>query len=90
MTRTLRIGCGRTSAHTKSLLSVLKAGPENGIEVFLTGDQTLSYEKNLAGRAIAIVASSSVEWDILKNHLSSIIAAIDSGSSRHLSSGGLW
>ena len=49
----------------------------NGIEVFLTGDQTLAYEQNLAGRAIAIVALSSVEWDILKQHLPLIIAALD-------------
>jgi hypothetical protein len=45
--------------------------------VFLTGDQTLSYEQNLEGRAIAIVTVSSVEWKILKNHLPLIIAAID-------------
>jgi hypothetical protein len=57
---------------------LLRIAEENGIEVFLTGDQTLSYEQNLKGRAIAIVALSSVEWDILKNHLPLIIAAIDS------------
>jgi hypothetical protein len=56
----------------------LRIAEENGIEVFLTGDQTLFYEQNLTGRTIAIVALSSVEWDILKNHLSLIIAAIDS------------
>ena len=57
---------------------LLRIAEENGIEVFLTGDQTLSYEQNLKGRTIAIVALSSVEWDILKNHLPLIIAAIDS------------
>ena len=57
---------------------LLRIAEENGIEVFLSGDQTLSHEQNLTGRAIAIVALSSVEWDILKNHLSLIIAAIDS------------
>ena len=57
---------------------LLRIAEENGIEVLLTGDQTLSYEQNLVGRTIAIVALSSVEWDILKNHLPSIIAAIDS------------
>ena len=56
----------------------MRIAEENGIEVFLTGDQTLFYEQNLTGRTIAIVALSSVEWDILKNHLSLIIAAIDS------------
>jgi hypothetical protein len=56
---------------------LLRVAEENGVEVFLTGDQTLTHELNLKGRAIAIVSLSSVEWDILKNHLPSIIAAID-------------
>jgi hypothetical protein len=56
---------------------LLRAAEEKGIEVFLTGDQTLTHEQNLRGRAIAIVSLSSVEWDILKNYLPSIIAAID-------------
>jgi predicted nuclease of predicted toxin-antitoxin system len=52
---------------------LLRIAEENGIEVFLTGDQTLTYEQNQAGRTIAIVSLSSVEWDILKNHLPLII-----------------
>ncbi len=56
---------------------LLRTAESNGIEVFLTGDQTLAYEQNLAGRTIAIVALSSVEWDLLKHHLPLIIAAID-------------
>lgn len=57
---------------------LLQIAEEDGIEVFLTGDQTLFYEQSLERRKIAIVALSSVEWDILKNHLPVIIAAIDS------------
>ena len=56
---------------------LLRTAESTGIEVFLTGDQTLAYEQNLAGRSIAIVALSSVEWDILKRHLPLIIAALD-------------
>jgi hypothetical protein len=56
---------------------LLRAAENDGIEVFLTGDQTLTYEQHLAGRTIAIVALSSVEWDILRHHLPSIVAAID-------------
>ncbi|MBV9154932.1 MAG: hypothetical protein JO097_01630 [Acidobacteriaceae bacterium] len=55
---------------------LLRTAEENGIEIFLTGDQTLTYEQNLTGRRIAIVALSSVEWDILKHHLPLIIAAL--------------
>ena len=39
---------------------LLRTAENNGIEVFLTGDQTLAYEQNLSGRAIAVVALSSV------------------------------
>jgi hypothetical protein len=56
---------------------LLRTAENDGIEVFLTGDQTLAYEQNLTGRTIAIVALSSVEWDILKHHLPLIVAAID-------------
>jgi len=47
---------------------LLQRAENDGIEVFLTGDQTLTYEQNLDRRTIAIVALSSVEWDILKHH----------------------
>lgn len=57
---------------------LLRTAEENGIEVFLTGDKTLLHEQNLKkGRNLGIVALSSVEWDILKNYLPLIIAAID-------------
>ena len=56
---------------------LLRTAEENGIEVFITGDKTLLHEQSLKGRSLGIVALSSVEWDILKNDLPSIIAAID-------------
>ncbi len=56
---------------------LLRTAENDGIEVFLTGDQTLTYEQNLTERIIAIVALSSVEWDILKRYLPLIVAAID-------------
>ena len=56
---------------------LLRIAEESGIEVFLTGDRTLLHEQNLEGRSLGIVALSSVEWDILKNYLPMIIAAID-------------
>lgn len=56
---------------------LLRAAEEDGIEVFLTGDQTLAYEQNLRGRSIAVVALSSVEWEIIRQKLPLIVAAID-------------
>jgi hypothetical protein len=46
--------------------------------VLITGDKTLSYEQNLIGRRLAIVALSAVEWRIIKDYLQRITAAIDS------------
>ena len=56
---------------------LLRTAEENGIEVFLTGDKALFHEQNLKQRNLAVVALSSVEWDILKNYLPLILAAID-------------
>ncbi len=56
---------------------LLRRAGNDGIEVFLTGGQTLNDEQNLTGRTIAIVALSAVEWDILKHRLPLIVAAID-------------
>lgn len=56
---------------------LLRTAEENGIEVFLTGDRTIPHEQNLNRRNLGIVALSSVEWDILKNYLPSIIAAVE-------------
>ncbi len=56
---------------------LLSKADENGIEVLVTGDQTLNYEQNLSRRHLSIVALSSIDWHILKNNLSMIVAAID-------------
>jgi len=56
---------------------LLRTAEENGIDVFLTGDKTLVHEQNLKRRNLSIVALSAVEWDILKNYLPLITAAID-------------
>jgi hypothetical protein len=57
---------------------LLQAAEDDGFDVLLTGDQTLCYEQSLAGRRLAIVALSSVEWRILQKFLERILAAIDS------------
>jgi hypothetical protein len=56
---------------------LLRVSEENGIQVFVTGDRTLTYEQNLTGRQLAIVVLSSIEFPILRKHLPSIVAAID-------------
>lgn len=56
------------------LLAVAEA---EGFEVFLTGDKNLSYQQNLAGRRMAILTLSAIDFDILRANLSRIVAAID-------------
>jgi hypothetical protein len=56
---------------------LLQTAEDNGIDVFLTGDQTLTYEQNLAGRRLAIVALSAIQLPIIRKNLQKIIAAID-------------
>jgi hypothetical protein len=56
---------------------LLQAAEDHGFDVLLTGDQTLCYEQSLAGRRLAVVALSTVEWRIIKDHLQRISAAVD-------------
>lgn len=60
---------------------LLRAAEDSGIQVLLTGDGTLHYEQNLAGRRMAIVALSAIQLPIIRQHLPMIIAAIDSAAS---------
>ncbi len=57
---------------------LLRTAEDNGIEVFLTGDGTLSYEQNLTGRRIAVVALSAIQLPIIREHLPTILVAIES------------
>jgi len=57
---------------------LLQAAEDDCFDVLLTGDQTLCHEQRLAGRRLAIVALSSVEWRILQKYLPRILAAVDS------------
>lgn len=70
---------------------LLKTAEDDSFEVFITGDQTLSYEQNLTGRRVAIVVLSSIDWHTLKNNLPPILAALDNatpGSFQEVECGG--
>ena len=56
---------------------LLRVAEEAGFEVFLTADKKLSYQQNLTGRALAIVVLSTLDWEIMKPHLSRIVAAVN-------------
>jgi hypothetical protein len=55
---------------------LLKAAEEAGFDVLLTGDQSMPKEQNIAGRNLAIVTLSAIEWPIIKPHVGKIAAAI--------------
>ena len=59
---------------------LLKTAEDDGFQVFITGDQTLSYEQNPIGRTLAVVVLSSIDWHILNDNLPPILAAIDNAT----------
>jgi hypothetical protein len=59
---------------------LLDAAEKDGFDAFLTGDQSLYFEQNLIGRRLAIIALSSLEWRIVKDHLPKIAAPIESAT----------
>jgi hypothetical protein len=59
---------------------LLQIAEESGFEVFVTGDQTLVYEQNFAGRRLAILALSANNWPIIKDYVRNILTAIDSAT----------
>lgn len=59
---------------------LLREAEENGIEVLLTGDQSIGYQQNLAGRRIAIVAVSAIQLPVLMKYLPQIVLAIENAA----------
>ena len=51
---------------------------ESQFDVFVTTDQNLRYQQNLAGRQLAIFVLPFASWPRLQAHAASIAAAIDS------------
>ena len=55
---------------------LLKAAEEAAFDVFLTTDQRIRYQQNLAGRKIAIIVlGGSTKWSRVKMHLEQIAKA---------------
>jgi hypothetical protein len=59
---------------------LLRRAEQDRFEVFVTGDQRLISEQNLTGRRLAVIALSANNWPIIKDHLATILAAIDSAA----------
>ena len=50
---------------------------EGRFEVFITTDQNLRYQQNLAVRQLAILVLPTTSWPAIKNHLGNILNALD-------------
>jgi predicted nuclease of predicted toxin-antitoxin system len=67
-------GMGWSGWQNGDLLSVAE---KNGFDVFLTGDLSIEYQQNLAGRKISIVSLSTQNWRIVKPYAQKIADAVD-------------
>ena len=51
---------------------------EGRFDLFVTTDQNLRYQQNLAGRQLAILVLPTTSWPEIQRHQSEVAAAIDS------------
>ena len=56
---------------------LLQIAEDSGIDILLTGDQTLVSEQNLAGKRLAIVALSAIQLPLIVSRLPLILSALD-------------
>lgn len=56
---------------------LLETAEAAGFDVFVTPDQNIRYQQNLAERRIALVVLSKGQWPYVRNHLAEIAAAVD-------------
>lgn len=54
---------------------LLDAAEAAGFDVFVTTDQNIRHQQNLAGRKIAVVILSKARWKLIKPRLAAIAAA---------------
>ena len=57
---------------------LLKAAEESSFELFLTTDQRIQYQQNLAGRKIALVVlTGTTKWSQVRLHVARIVIAVE-------------
>ena len=55
---------------------LLVAAEANGYAVFITSDQNIRYQQNLAGRRLSIIELNTNHWDTIRARLDLITAAL--------------
>jgi hypothetical protein len=67
--------------------ALLAVAEEAGYELFITADQEITYQQNLAGRRMALLVLSTNNWDYVKAAIAKIrvtIAGVTPGSYQEL------
>jgi hypothetical protein len=57
--------------------ALLDAAEQAGFDLFITADQELSYQQNLARRRISLVVLSTNNWSFIKTHIDAVMVAVD-------------
>lgn len=57
--------------------SLLKIAEKAGYELFITTDQNLRHQQNLAGSTLGILVLLSTSWPRIQMHLAEISTAVD-------------
>ena len=57
--------------------NLLRVAEDAGVEVFVTGDKAMTYQQNMDGRRMAVVALSAHNWPVIKHRLAEIAGAVD-------------
>jgi hypothetical protein len=59
---------------------LLDEAEKAGFEVFITGDQNLAFQQNLAGRNIAVIVLSTNAWPIIRTQPQTVRRAVANAS----------
>ena len=57
---------------------LLRQAENAGYEIFVTTDQNLRYQQNIANRALAIAVLMATSWPRVERHAAQVVAQIDS------------
>jgi hypothetical protein len=69
--------CGWQELENGELLSKAESA---GFEVLVTTDKNLSYQQNLTGRKIAIVALGKGRWTLIQPYVAQVVAAVNAAT----------
>jgi predicted nuclease of predicted toxin-antitoxin system len=59
---------------------LLAASEREGFDVLITSDQGFPHQQNMTDRKLAVLLVPTPDWNIVKNHSSAILLAIETSS----------